>query len=117
MLSRSSYDQSYIDGVRQRLRAQIATYETLAGAAGGEEAKPVQDFAPLFFGHMAIALDGYFLHRARGKERTKGPLKDLRALAESVAGKGAEVSRVEFAELASAVFKELEERFTGSSDE
>ena len=112
MLARSSYDQAYIDSVRQRIKTQIATFETLAGAAGGEEAKPVADFAPLFFGHMTIALDGYFLHRSRGNEAKKGPLKDLRALAEAVAEQGVDVSRQEFAALASASLAELEEKFS-----
>ena len=111
MLARNSYDQDYIDAVRERLRLQINTFETLAGAAGGEDAKPVAEFAPLFFGHMTIALDGYFLHRSRGKEAKKGPLKDLRALAEEVAGEGVEVNRQEFSALASASLAELEERF------
>ncbi|HEX3240563.1 MAG TPA: hypothetical protein VHR18_10570 [Solirubrobacterales bacterium] len=113
MLARSSYDKAYIDGVRQRIKAQVATFETLAGAAGGEDAQPVADFAPLFFGHLTIALDGYFLHRTRGKEAKKGPLKDLRALAEAVAEEGIAVSRQEFSALASASLAELEERFTG----
>ncbi|MGE0067379.1 MAG: hypothetical protein AB7T48_08500 [Solirubrobacterales bacterium] len=112
MLARSSYDQSYIDAVRRRIKVQINTFETLAGAAGGEDAKPVADFAPLFFGHMTIALDGYFLHRTRGKEAKKGALKDLRALAESVAEQGTAVSRQEFSALASASLAELEERFS-----
>ena len=111
MLARNSFDQDYIDGVRNRVKAQIATFETLAGAAGGEDAKPVADFAPLFFGHMTIALEGYFVHRTRGKEAKKGPLKNLRALAGAVADEGAPVSRQEFAALASTSFKELEERF------
>jgi hypothetical protein len=111
MLARNNYDQDYIDGVRRRVKAQIAAFETLAGAAGGEDAKPVADFAPLFFGHMTIALDGYFLHRSRGNEAKKGPLKDLRALAEAVAEQGVDVSREEFSALASASLAELEERF------
>jgi hypothetical protein len=111
MLARSSYDQAYLDGVRMRIRAQIATYEALAGAAGGEEAKPVADFAPLFFGNLTLALEGYFVHRTRGKEAKNGALKDLRARAEAVADEGAEVNREEFSALARTAFAELEERF------
>jgi hypothetical protein len=112
MLARSSYDQDYIDGVRQRIKAQIATFETLAGAAGGEETKPVADFAPLFFGNLTLALEGYFVHRTRGKEAKKGALKELRARAEAVADEGAGVTRQEFTELAHSAFAELEDKFT-----
>jgi hypothetical protein len=111
VLSHSSYDQAYIDRARQRVKAQIATYEALAGAAGGEEAKPVEDFAPLFFGHMVIALDGYFVHRARGKEGSKGPLKDVRALAEAIAAGDRAVGREEFTGLVRPFFEELGEKF------
>jgi hypothetical protein len=97
MLSVTSYPQAYVDATRAKIDAQLDAYDTLVAAA--REAAGVKDkklgpalagFEPLFFNHMLLALDNYFLHRGRNLEGKDGnPLNEVRVLVSSIANNSA----------------------------
>lgn len=97
MLSVSSYPQEYVDATRSKIDAQVDAYNTLvtaAGeAAGAKDTKldpAIASFEPLFFNHMVMALDNYFLHRGRNLEGKDGnPLNEVRVLCNSITNNGA----------------------------
>jgi hypothetical protein len=78
MLGRKTFTQREIDDAEAALDAQLAAYKRLDGDARAE-------FEPLFFNHLALALDRRFVHRLRmttGKAAT--PLNELELVAESL---------------------------------
>lgn len=92
MLSVSSYPQEHVDATRSKIDAQVDAYNTLVtaarAAAGAKKATlepAIAGFEPLFFNHMVMALDNYFLHRGRNLEGKDGnPLNEVRILCSSI---------------------------------
>jgi hypothetical protein len=99
MLSVTSYPQAYVDATRSKIDAQLDAYKTLVTAAG--EAANAKDkklgpaiagFEPLFFNHLVMVLDNYFLHRGRNLEGKDGnPLNEVRVLCNSIANNNAKM--------------------------
>lgn len=86
MLSVNSYPHEYVEECRAKIARQTSAYEKLsAGASGTPAESALAEFEPLFFNHMVLALDHYFLHRARGMEGKDGnPLNEVRVLCDSL---------------------------------
>jgi hypothetical protein len=92
MLCVNNYTQKYIDRCRSRVAAQVSAYKALVAAARSKTAtdKPrlkaaIEVFEPHFFNTMVLALDSYFVHRARAIERKDGnPLNEVRVLCNSI---------------------------------
>lgn len=86
MLSVIIYDKHYVDACRARVRDQLAAYDGVMSQFDTSSAKQaVRFFDAHFFGNLVVALDRYFLHRARtpaGKE--VGPCDEVRALCDSI---------------------------------
>ena len=70
MLAEKTYPQDYIDGCRARMDAQLAAYRNLAAATADTKAvrAALESFEPLFFNHLVVSLDAYFMHRTRDIE-------------------------------------------------
>jgi hypothetical protein len=68
MLAVSTYDQAYIDKCRDKVAAQVATYEALARAArdGAKAGSAVDAVEPLFFNNMVLVLDALFVSMKEG---------------------------------------------------
>jgi hypothetical protein len=60
MLSVAKYSQDHIDRCRSQIDADIAAYADLGSTVSALES--------VFFNNMVLALDHYFLHRARNLE-------------------------------------------------
>jgi len=92
MLYVNNYAQKYIDECRSRVAAQVSAYRTLAAAARNQAATDelllsaaIEAFEPHFFNNMVLALDSYFVHRARAIEKKDGnPLNEVRMLCNSM---------------------------------
>lgn len=92
MLAVDHYDQTYVDGCRERVGTQVAAYQELIAAARDardprEErlGAAIDTFEPLFFNNMVLVLDDSFLHRSRNLEGKDGnPLNEVRMLAGSI---------------------------------
>ena len=86
MLCVNNYTQKYIDDCRSKVTAQVSAYQALVAAARNKTAtdKPllnaaIEAFEPHFFNNMVLALDNYFVHRARAIEKKDGnPLNEVR---------------------------------------
>lgn len=89
MLCVNNYTQKYIDECRSRVAAQVSAYQTLVASARNQAVtnEPLFDaaieaFEPHFFNNMVLALDSYFVHRARAIEKKDGnPLNEVRCCA------------------------------------
>jgi hypothetical protein len=92
MLSVNSYSHDYVDATRAKIDAQLDAYNDLvaaaraaAGARDTKLAAAIAAFEALFFNHMVLALDNYFLHRGRNLEGKDGnPLNEVRVLCNSI---------------------------------
>src|SRR6266478_4146954 len=92
MLCVNNYTQKYIDDCRSKVTAQVSAYQALVAAARNKTAtdKPllnaaIEAFEPHFFNNMVLALDNYFVHRARAIEKKDGnPLNEVRMLCNSI---------------------------------
>jgi hypothetical protein len=83
MLGVSSYAPEYVKQCRANVDATVKAYKKVATAANGDAS--VAKFAPLFFNHLVLALDEYFVHRLRGKEGKDGnALNEVRILTTSL---------------------------------
>lgn len=83
MLARSGFDQDYVEAIRTRTRAQLAAFESLAGAGAAPEA--LEAFASTYFNALVVGLEQAFVHRARGAEKKDGnPLNEVRVLTASL---------------------------------
>jgi hypothetical protein len=99
MLSVSSYPQEYVDATRSKIDAHVDAYNQLVtvarGATDAADAKlaaAVAGFEPLFFNHLVMALDNYFLHRGRNLEGKDGnPLNEVRVLCNSITSNDAKM--------------------------
>lgn len=135
MLSVNSYDKEYVDACRAKVDRQVATYKELAAAA--KDPVALAAFEPLFFNHMLLVLDHYFMHRARGIEKKDGnPLNEVRVLCNSLmendgvmvadtqiklrpdssllgyeVGDEIALSEADFVPLAAAFFEEIESKY------
>jgi hypothetical protein len=79
MLCVNNYTQEYIDQCRSRVAAQVSAYQTLVATARNQTStdEPLlnaafEAFEPHFFNNMVLALDSYFVHRARAIEKKDG---------------------------------------------
>jgi hypothetical protein len=144
MLCVNSYTQDYIDGCRSRMESQLAAYRALAAAASANPgrskstvASAVDAFEPLFFSHLVVVLDGFFVHRSRTLEQKDGnPLNEVRMLCNSVlqnrgvlaadktikfnpaksvvklqVGDAIKLTEADFVHLSKAFFSEIEAKF------
>ena len=92
MLCVNNYTQKYIGECRSRVAAQVSAYQNLVAKARNQTAagKPpvnaaITAFEPHFFNNMVLALESYFVHRARAKEKKDGnPLNEVRMLCHSM---------------------------------
>lgn len=92
MLCVNNYTQNYIDECRSRVAAQVSAYQGLVATARNQAVagRPLLDaaikaFEPHFFNNMVLALECYFVHRARAIEKKNGnPLNEVRMLCHSM---------------------------------
>jgi hypothetical protein len=142
---KKSYPREYVEGCRARLRAQLSTYRQAADAARQPgEPKPPADtpfgrLEPVFFNNLLLALDAWFVHRARDLEGKDGnPLNEVRVLCRSLTENGERLVRdrtvhldpetsllghrlgdpvrlteEQFVTLAEAFLEEIEKRYVG----
>src|SRR6266480_5712333 len=90
MLGRKNYTQEELDHAKTAVATQLAAYHTLIEAVGSPTSDPnaasaVEVFEPLFFNHMTMVLDRYFVHRLRvvtGKDGN--PLNEVELLSDSL---------------------------------
>lgn len=75
MLCVNNYTQKYIDECRARVAAPVSAYQSLVATARNQTATgepllnaAIEAFEPHFFNNMVLALDSYFVHRARAME-------------------------------------------------
>jgi hypothetical protein len=81
MLSVAKYSQDHIDRCRSQIDADIAAYADLGSTVSALES--------VFFNNMVLALDHYFLHRARNLEGKDGnPLNEVRVVCNSITDNG-----------------------------
>jgi hypothetical protein len=81
MLSVAKYSPEHVERARARIDADVAAYAAVAEAADGGAAA----LEPVFFNNLVLALDHYFLHRARGQEGKDGnALNEVRVLCNSI---------------------------------
>ena len=143
MLGRTTYTLDEINSARFAMAAQLTAYATLANETSGDTAlAALDDFEPLFFNNLVLALDRYFVHRVRAVSGRNGnPLNEVELLADSLMNNNAvlrgnsvvaytpaasivklelgddiRLTAAEFADLADAFFAELEARFLPDSD-
>ncbi|WP_043825514.1 hypothetical protein [Rhodococcus opacus] len=94
MLGRKNYTQEEIDHAEASVAEQLAVYTSLTGAIAGEVTgkkvfASLEDFEPLFFGNMVLALDRYFVHRVRAVTGKDGnPLNEVEIIADSLMNNG-----------------------------
>ncbi|SRR6266478_2359462 len=95
MLCVNNYAQKYIDECRSRVAAQVSAYQALVATARNQAANDepplnaaIEAFEPHFFNNIVLALDSYFVHRARAIEKKDGnPLNEVRMLCNSITPK------------------------------
>jgi hypothetical protein len=86
MLSRNSYDKTYVDDCRAGFDQQLSAYDALVS---GAKAGAVEAFEPAFTKNMVLVLDALFMHRGRGQEGKDGnPLNEVRVLSTSILENG-----------------------------
>jgi hypothetical protein len=95
VLSVSKYEKAYVDACRARMEGQLAAYAALISTRSAEKGSDpafgtaVRSFQPVFFDHMVLVLDDYFLHRSRTTEGKDGnPLNEVRMLCNSILHNG-----------------------------
>jgi hypothetical protein len=91
MLCVNSYTQEYVDKCRSRIGEEVSAYQALIAAARNRPGDPsqldaaIKKFEPHFFNSLVLALDSFFVHRARGLEKMDGnPLNEVRMLCNSI---------------------------------
>ena len=77
MLGIRKYPQSYVDGSRSKVNADVAAFKKIASKNGS--------FESAFFNNMVIVLDHLFVHRLRTVEGKDGnPANEVRVLCDSI---------------------------------
>lgn len=92
MLGVRSYTQTYINGCRAKIDADIASYRNLAATVQSHCASDegsvrcaIDSFEHTFFNALVFALDALFVHRLRTVEGKDGnPLNEVRVLCDSM---------------------------------
>ena len=87
MLGRKEYTQKELDDATAGISAQLDAYKALAAAVAGHPRAraALEAFEPLFFNHLALALDRRFVHRLRSVTGKDGnPVNELELIAESL---------------------------------
>jgi hypothetical protein len=92
MLGVDKFSPRYIEACRTRVAEQVAAYQTLATVARNQAAADashlnaaIEAFEAHFFNNMLLALDCYFVNRAREIEKKDGnPLNEVRMLCNSI---------------------------------
>jgi hypothetical protein len=89
MLGRKTYEQAELDNAGAVIDKQLVAYQQLAeaiDAASDPKAKAALDnFEPLFFNNLLLALDRYFVHRLRGSTGKDGnALNEAELMVESL---------------------------------
>jgi hypothetical protein len=89
MLGRKSYTHEELDQATTAIDRLQAAYARLADAVSAtsdaEARAALEAFEPLFFNHMALALDRYFVHRIRPVAGKDGnPLNEVELVSESL---------------------------------
>jgi hypothetical protein len=141
MLGRKDFTREEIDTAKASIGQQVAAYHRLAKAVDGSgdpaAAASLDEFEPLFFNGLVLALDRPFVHRVRmvtGKDGT--PLNEVEMLVDALTLNGGVLRRstvikldpatsvlglefgtkvalraAQFEALADAFFAELEEKY------
>jgi hypothetical protein len=142
MLGRKNYTQEERDSAKSAVARQLAAHKKLVSTIAGNatDKKPqsaLEDFEPLFFNNMILALDRYFVHRVRmvtGKDGN--PLNEVELICDSLmnnagvlatnnvikyvpeqsvvklnAGDRIRLTAEQFERLSAAFFEELERKF------
>jgi hypothetical protein len=89
LLGRSSYTQEEFDQAKAAIARQLTAYKklvkTVEESSDPGAKKALEVFEPLFFNHMTLALDRYFVHRVRNVTGKDGnPLNEVELLTESL---------------------------------
>lgn len=91
MLCVNSYTHEYVDKCRSRIVEHVGAYQALVAAArnrAGDASQldaAVRQFEPYLFNSLVLALDRFFVHRARELEKYDGnPLNEVRMLCDSI---------------------------------
>jgi hypothetical protein len=88
MLGRKTYTHEELDRTKTAVNQQIAAYKQLVQAIDTSDPKvaaALEDFEPLFFNNLTLALDRHFVHRVRvvtGKDGN--PLNEVELVADSL---------------------------------
>ena len=83
MLAVNSYKPGYIATCIDAIEAQLKAYRALP------KGKERDAFQPIFFRHLVLALDHYFIHRQRSNEgKSGGPCNEVRMLCNSIHDNG-----------------------------
>lgn len=86
MLGRATYPTAQIAAARAEMAALCTTWRAIAARS---EAKARAEAEVQVFNQMAVALEGWFVHRLRGVEGKDGnPLNEVRLLALGVTSNG-----------------------------
>src|SRR4051794_21127054 len=88
MLGRKTYTQEELDHATSAIEQQLDAYKKLVAAIDTSDPKvasALEDFEPLFFDNLTLALDRRFVHRVRmvtGKDGN--PLNEVELLTDSL---------------------------------
>ena len=85
MLCINKYRQEYIDNCRARVDTQFTAYQTVVAASKNQSVinldTAIKALDPHFYSNMVLALESYFVHRARAIEKKDGnPMNEVRIL-------------------------------------
>jgi hypothetical protein len=90
MLGRKSYTTDELETAKTLVESQLAAYSDLTAAIEDEAPSESidaarEDFEPLFFNTMALALDRLFVHRrSSATAKQAGPLNELELICDSL---------------------------------
>ena len=83
MLAVNSYKPDYVARSLKAIEGQLKVFKALP------KGKEKDAFAPVFFRHMVLALDHYFIHRQRSSEGKEGsPTNEVRMLCNAIHDNG-----------------------------
>jgi hypothetical protein len=83
MLAVNSYKPDYVAKSLKAIEGQLKVFKALP------KGKERDAFAPVFFRHMVLAMDHYFIHRQRSNEGKDGsPTNEVRMLCNAIHDNG-----------------------------